>query len=656
MKLTYRQQNIIKELMNSEDFQTIESYASMNDVSIRTIHKDLDEIEHFLQGSNVLLVRKAGVGICVEGSFEERQVVLKNVYESNKNNDTLSTDFRRLRISSFLLNHKEGSSVQKLADEYLVSKSSIVIDLERIKEWCSKFNLELIKDRSGTKIIGLEKDIRHAMANLINEYKNIEGIPDCEYDENSRLDMFTQYRLNNLFKNISLKKVESILVENERRLNYKINDISFSILITHLMIMIQRIQNGDSLRLNAFINQENTSDLAFKTAKSIANELTNVFKIHINSEELQFIYTYLVSLGIQSNFRNLEFDEYVLSIDPKIKDITRKIIDLVSNITQINLSKDEPLYFGLMTHLKPMISRIKYKVVLKNPLINEIKTKYASIFSVLYLLVPEFNELLNATINDDELGFMAIHFQAALERNAPNQRVVIVCPEGIGFSRFLANRITKFVPNIEIVDIIPAQKASKLDSSNIDFIISTIPLTQRNLPVILVSSLADFNDIRTISNFIIEKSVNPSQVRFENLKNMIDPSLVFFPIETDTKQDIIHQVSKKMNELDYVTKEFENSVFEREIITPTCLGNEVAIPHGKQEFVNSSKLAIIIPKKQVEWTSGKASLIFLIAINLRKDDYAKDALTDLYNLLDSPEMLERLRTSSSIIEVLNVFQ
>ena len=282
MKLTYRQQNIIKELMNSEDFQTIESYASMNEVSIRTIHKDLDEIEHFLQGSNVLLVRKAGVGICVEGSFEERQVVLKNVYESNKNNDTLSTDFRRLRISSFLLNHKEGSSVQKLADEYLVSKSSIVIDLERIKEWCSKFNLELIKDRSGTKIIGLEKDIRHAMANLINEYKNIEGIPDCEYDENSRLDMFTQYRLNNLFKNISLKKVESILVENERRLNYKINDISFSILITHLMIMIQRIQNGDSLRLNAFINQENTSDLAFKTAKSIANELTNVFKIHIN--------------------------------------------------------------------------------------------------------------------------------------------------------------------------------------------------------------------------------------------------------------------------------------------------------------------------------------------------------------------------------------
>jgi len=656
MKLTYRQQNILKKLLNSEDFQTIESYASKSEVSIRTIHKDLEEIEHFLKDSNVFLVRKAGVGICIDGCLEDRQNALKNAYADNETNDLLSTNFRRLRISSYLLNHKEGSSVQKLADEYLVSKSSIVIDLEKIKEWCCEFNLEFIKDRSGTRIKGLEKDIRHAMANLINEYKNIEGVHDSEYDDNSRLDVFTQYRLNNLFRNISLKTVESIITENERRLNYKINDISFAILITHLMIMIQRIQNGDSLRLDAFMNEENTSDLAFKTAKSISNELIKAFKIHINSEEIQFIYTYLVSLGIQSNFRNLEFDEYVLSIDPKIKDITRKIIDLVSNITQINLSKDKPLYFGLMTHLKPMISRIKFKVVLRNPLINEIKTKYAPIFSVLYLLVPEFNELFQASINDEELSFMAIHFQAALERNAPNQRVVIVCPEGIGFSRFLANRISKFVPNIEIIDIIPAHKASKLDANNIDFIISTIPIDQRNLPVILVSSLADFNDIRTISNFIIDKSVNPSQVKLVNLKNMIDSSLIFFANEEDTQNDIIHRVCRKLVDLDYVSEEFENSVYEREIITPTCLGNAIAIPHGKQEYVKTSKLAIIIPKNEVKWINGKASLIFLIAMNLQKDNFAKEGLTDLYNLMDSPEILAKLRISSSIIEVLNIFQ
>lgn len=655
MKITYRQQNLLKQLLKSVDFQTIESYANKSEVSIRTIHKDLDEIEHFLKDSNVFLVRKAGIGIGIEGSSENRQLVLKRIYEDSENNDSLSTSFRRLRISSFLLNHKEGSSVQKLSEEYLVSKSSIVADLEIIEEWCTDYNLDFTKDRSGTRIHGLEKNIRHAMASLINDYKNIEGAYETEFDDSSRLDVFTQYRLKNLFPNISLKKVESILVENERILNYKINDISFGILITHLMILIQRIQNGDSLRLDAFMNKENTSDLAFKTATSISTELIKEFKIHISSVEIQFIYTYLVSLGIQSNFRNLEFDDYVLTIDQKIKDITRKVISLVSIITQINLDQDKPLYYGLMTHLKPMLSRIKYGVVLKNPLLHEIKTKYASIFSVLYLLVPEFNELFQESINDDELSFMAIHFQAALERNAPSQRVVIVCPEGIGFSRFLANRISKFVPNIEIIDIVPANKVYKLDSQSIDFIISTIPITQNNLPVILVSSLADFNDIRTISNFIIEKSFSQPHLEFENLKKMIDSSLIFFANKDDSQCDIIHCVCKKLVELDYVTDEFEKSVYDREKITPTCLGNAIAIPHGKQDYVKNSKLAIIIPNREIEWLNGKANLIFLIAMNLQKDSYAKDGLKDLYNLIDSPQILDRLRTSSTIIDILNIF-
>lgn len=654
MKLTCRQRNLLKQLLNCDKLQTIENYAVKNEVSVRTLHKDLDEIENFIKGSPVFLVRKSGVGIAIEGSKEEKQTILKKVYNNKESEDSLSTSFRRLRISSFLLNHKEGSSVQKLADEYFVSKSSIVVDLEKIEEWCKEQNIDFVKDRNGTRIIGGEKNIRHAMANLINEFKTIEVSHENDYDEDSRLDVYTQYRLLNLFPSISFKRVESIIVENERRLNYRINDISFAILITHLMIMVQRIQNGDSLELDSLLDDNIESDLAFITAKSIAVELAKEFEISISSVEVQFIYIYLVSLGIQSNFRNLEFDDYVLSIDPKIKDITRKVIDLVSNITQINLSLDKPLYFGLLTHIKPMIGRIKFGVSLKNPLLDEIKTNYASILSVLYLLVPELNKLFHAQINDNELSFMAIHFQAALERNAPNQKVVIVCPEGIGFSRFLANRISKYVPSIEIVDVIPAHKAKKLDPNNINFIISTVPL-QSNIPVILVSSLADFNDIQTISNFIIEKSVSPTQVEFNSLKRMIDPSLIFFLDEDEGQSEIIQKVCEKLYQHNYVTIDFKQSVFDRERISPTCLGNAIAIPHGKQEYVIQSKIAVIIPKKQIEWSNGKVNLVFLIAIDLNQGSFVKEGITDFYNLMDSPKILERLRKANNILDVMNIF-
>ena len=654
MKLTYRQRNLLKQLLNSDKLQTIENYAIKSDVSVRTIHKDLDEIEHFLKGSPVFLVRKSGVGIGIEGNLEERQNILKKVFLEQENKNSLSTKYRRLRISSYLLNHKEGSSVQKLADEYFVSKSSIAIDLEKIEEWCKEYNLDLIKDRNGTRIKGKEKNVRHAMANLISDFKKIEVTQEKDYDDESRIELYTQYRLLNLFPDISLKKIEEIIVDNERRLNYRINEISFTILITHLVIMVQRIQNGDSLELDLLLDENNTNNVVFKTATNIALELSKAFNININSVEIHFIYIYLISLGIQSDFRNLEFDDHLLTIDPKIKEITQKIIDLVSNITQINLSLDKPLFFGLLTHIKPMIERIKYGVTLKNPLINEIKTNFASILSVLYLLVPEFRKLFDAHINDSELSYMAIHFQAALERNAPCQKVVIVCPEGVGFSRFLANRISKYVPSIEIIDIITAQKARKIDSENIDFIISTVPL-HCNIPVILVSSIVDFNDIQTISNFIIEKNISSSNIEFKNLKKMIEPNLIFLLKENENKTEIIQQVCNKLHQQDFVTFDFEKSVYEREEMSPTCLGNAIAIPHGNQDFVKQSKIAIIVLKNHVDWASVKVSLIFLLAINQNHGSYVKDGLTDFYNLMDSPKLLEKLRNANSIFDVMNVF-
>ena len=97
MYLTPRQQTLLKLLINNQDSQTLDFYASQCDVSIRTIHKDLDEIERFLNDTNVSLVRKAGVGVGIEGSLEDRQEVLKLAYEDKGNNDILSTSFRRLR-------------------------------------------------------------------------------------------------------------------------------------------------------------------------------------------------------------------------------------------------------------------------------------------------------------------------------------------------------------------------------------------------------------------------------------------------------------------------------------------------------------------------------------------------------------------------------
>ena len=79
-----------------------------------------------------------------------------------------------MKIYSRLLSNNEGTSLNKLADEFMVSKTSIVSDLDIIEKQVQKFNLSLIKDRKGTRIEGNEIDIRHALSQLASDFVQLE--------------------------------------------------------------------------------------------------------------------------------------------------------------------------------------------------------------------------------------------------------------------------------------------------------------------------------------------------------------------------------------------------------------------------------------------------------------------------------------------------
>ena len=66
------------------------------------------------------------------------------------------------------------------------------------------------------------------------------------------------------------------------------------------------------------------------------------------------------------------------------------------------------------------------------------------------------------------------------------KQVIVVCPEGIGFSRLIAHRIERFVSSVRIVDIVSLRKLNTMDLSKIDFVISTVPIQKCEKPVVLV--------------------------------------------------------------------------------------------------------------------------------------------------------------------------
>ena len=106
----------------------------------------------------------------------------------------------------------------------------------------------------------------------------------------------------------------------------------------------------------------------------------------------------------------------------------------------------------------------------------------------------------------------------------------------------------------------------------------------------------------------------------------------------------------------YVTKEYQQTVFEREAIMSTDLGNRIAIPHGSEKEIIESKVAVVTLKSPILWNQHHVDVIFLIAMNMKNPQKTKNILKDLYSIMDSKKILEELVNADNKEEIIQCIQ
>ena len=651
-----RQKKLLKILINEEDYISVDQLMDQLAVSKRTVHNDLCKVEDFLSDYHIELKRKSKNGVKIEASVSKKESLLYYLDIHKEETDILSTKIRRMKIYSRLLSNNEGTSLNKLADEFMVSKTSIVSDLDIIEKQVQKFNLSLIKDRKGTRIEGNEIDIRHALSQLASDFVQLEFEEDQIEPKVSRLDLSTYYRLKNLFNIDAIEKIEKIISEAEQRLGYVINDLSYVNLITHLLILIKRVDN-DTLYTKETANQIYQAEVIDKTmaiANYIAVAIAKEFDIELPEGEVQYIHQYLVCSGIQSDFMHLNIENHLLDIKEEHIELVNQLIEFVSVAIHCPLKEDKELKISLMTHIVPLLQRIKYHVKLDNPLINEIKIQYSAMFSIITLAVEMIDNQTLHNLSQDEIGFLTIHFQAAVERSMQQKNVIIVCPEGIGFSRLIAHRIERFISSIVIKDIVSLNQLQQIDLKEIDFVISTVPIKECAKPVVLVSSFLSEMDIRGINNFLVDH-VSEQKQYYQHLGKIIDETVVHVQLDFDNKDDVLSYLCDELHKHHYVSENYKESVFRREKIMATDLGNNIAIPHGSEKEIIKSKIVIATLKKPILWNQHQVQIIFMIAMNMKEPQVTKNTLKDLYAVMDNKQAMQVLleaKDAKDVIEYL----
>lgn len=543
-KITSRQKKIILMIVENSKKNipiTVSEIAGELELSSRTVLRDMSGIEKWFDENDFNFVKKPGVGLILEEKIENQNFIIE-LLEEEKIEKEYSKEERTLIILSKLLVSNEPVKSYYFAKILKVSEGVLNNDFTLAGEWLEKFNIELIrKPGLGVYLEGQEKNFREAYVNLIYDSFNEKEILDMvrNISENIQTDkaieILSENRLLNLMDKCIIRKVESTLTKKLSELDVNLADSAYIGLVVHISLALQRIKNGENITMENDFLEELSLTEEFKLAQEIVKGMEVDFSMNIPLDEVGYITMHIrgAKQRSSSNHKALNLD------DIEVMDITNKMIDLAEDEFKISLKNDERLFKDLANHLGPSINRLNMGLEIRNPLLDEIKTKYSYAYNGVEKVSKVIKDKLDInSIPESEIGYIAMHFASAIEKNLmmhANINIVVACPTGIGTSRFLSTKIENKFPNLNILETISAINIDEeyLKEKEVDLIVSTVELNT-NLDYICVGPFMSSDD-----ELIIK----------EKIKSIAQNKLMDLKVKDDTKNKnkVYEQITESMN-------------------------------------------------------------------------------------------------------------
>ena len=280
-----------------------------------------------------------------------------------------------------------------------------------------------------------------------------------------------------------------------------------------------------------------------------------------------------------------------------------RLIKEVAKSGYEELEKDMFLLENLINHMKPAIYRAKKGIRLPCEIYDEFKETYPL---VLNLVSKAWNKIgIDIKISDDELAYIAMHFQLAMKRikSKKLENILIVCGAGYSTSRFLSASIKEHF-NVNIVNIIPYNELENYKNEDIDLVVTTIEGVKfRDKKVIKVSPILSTEDIIKLKNEKLSSSKNIKLSEIIEIAEKYSENLQKEEMIKELKKRFKHQI------LDDVEKDkglgfLEMLAPSRITIIDKTLPWEEAIERSALSMIEEGFVGESYPKEIMELIKG----------------------------------------------------
>ncbi len=483
--LTTRQKAIIQMLtqFTTEYPATISLLSERLHCSSRTVLREMPIVENWLKEHKFSFFRKPGVGVILNEDADTKQQIF-DVLEETEKNISFGKEERRKWILGELLYAKDPLKSYYFTKKYKISEGTFSHDLDFLSQWLQKYELEIVrKSGIGIFVEGTESAFRQAIANAVYEFMSEKEILDmlCGHKENKKdVSVPIKYRDMYLLDHTILQTVELVLSDVEKSLQIQYPDSAYIGLLVHISLAVKRLQNKEIIHMETERLHMLKQYPEYTVAQEIAKGIDKMFQLHLPEDEIGYIALHCIHT-------NIWYDETDVSVDNMqmrqcVKNMVMAMQKELMAEYPVVLLQNETIILDLCQYMTALLHRLTFHIPIQNAQLSVFRERYENIYQATIKSCTHLKPLTKgATISAEEIGYIAMYFCTALEKQQNQIQkipVVVVCPTGFGTSKMLAVHLQKTFPELDIKEIVSIFRVdtAQLKKDGIRLVISTVHL------------------------------------------------------------------------------------------------------------------------------------------------------------------------------------
>ncbi|GBU10424.1 putative licABCH operon regulator [Erysipelotrichaceae bacterium] len=485
-------------------------------------------------------------------------------------------------------------SQQELADKITISLSTLKKDLQDVKMRLEHFGVEVATNNCGIYLKGTEQGIRAVMSRY---YAQMQTFPENPF-------------ILGVFEGDEYQFVKRVLAKQLKIESIILSDLALDTITIHILVMLTRLKNKDFIESSVPMSRIQIPPNYLVALRRICCQYEAFFSLIINEIERKQLLANLLSCQLQAKHEHFGQNEEYL------KHLIDQLLLGIWESMHIDFRHDSNLRNGLYLHIEILIHRLTFNKKIENQLLTTIKKNYPFAFQLSLVGAVLLEKELGDALSEAEIGYLAVHFGAALARQGQEKNkkcctAIIVCGTGVATALLVKERVAEhFGKTIKIIGSFALHEIDENLIENVDVVLTTVPLPYEWANIILIKNLLNIEETQTI-----EKCLQKQENILVDMLQLLHPALFLHETRLRTKNQIIKEMTENARIHMNLDLQTIASVYDRERLASSEIGNLLAIPHPIYNYCEQSFISIMVLDKAVMWDEFYVQVVVMIVVN-----------------------------------------